>query len=96
MDLSDSRAPNFGTCFGILRRFVIPLSRNGSSDWLFKRIAGIEEWAAECTVYGMRRHWLSIVVITASATSGYVRAIAESGPFPGGRTVSENGIWTRD
>ena len=28
-------------------------------------------------------------------SDGYVRAIAESEPFPGGRTVSENGVCTR-
>jgi len=34
---------------------------------LFNRIAGNGEWAAECTVYGMRRHWISIMVIAAAA-----------------------------
>src|ERR1035441_5604487 len=61
MDLSDSRAPNSGTCVGTLRRFVIALTPKCASDYLHG------EWAAECIVYGLRRHWSSIVVITASA-----------------------------
>ena len=31
-------------------------------------MAGLEEWAAECTLYGMRPHWLSIILM-ASATA---------------------------
>jgi tetratricopeptide (TPR) repeat protein len=41
---------------------------------LFKRIAGIKEWAAECTLHGMRSHWLSIVVITSLATVAFGRS----------------------
>ena len=39
-----------------------------------KRIAGLEEWAAECIVNGMRRHWISIVVITASVPVTFGRS----------------------
>jgi hypothetical protein len=74
MDLSESLAPipalasaSYGASCS--RRF-----RNGASDWLFTRMAGLEEWAAECTVYGMRRYWISIVVITASVPVTFGRS----------------------
>jgi len=66
MDLPESLAPNSGTCFVILRRFVILPPQKRCVGLAVQEDAGLEEWAAECTVYGMRRHWVSIVVITAS------------------------------
>jgi tetratricopeptide (TPR) repeat protein len=66
MDSSGSLPPSSGTCLGSLRRFV-PLFRyrNAARDWLFNTITGVEEWAAACTVNGMRRHWTLMVGITA-------------------------------
>jgi hypothetical protein len=32
-----------------------------------KRIVRKGEWAVECTVYGVLRYWISVIVITASA-----------------------------
>ena len=34
----------------------------------------MKEWAAECTVYGMHRHWISMVVITASVPVTFGRS----------------------
>src|ERR1035441_9897602 len=86
MDLSDSRAPNSGTCVGILRRFLIAptpkrcvrLAVHGiSGKWGFGRRV---RWVWHAPPLDLHRGNHSI------RTGVHFRAIAESGPLPGGAT----------